>query len=756
MPRAPLQGQRVAGASQFQANNVVATQDATARQTELAGAALSSLGTSAYRIGTARQNDINTAFALDRANVAGDMMRKLTRDPKTGYLNLQGEDAIKGHKAASEQLEKEIESLRGSLENDDQRDAFERAAGAMRSRAQVDIDTHLAKQSRVFLTSRIEASIEQQKSDWAEGESPKSEAMIKTYVAELVDMAGAPAEVGQAEVKRHLSEMHTTRVGQLERHDDLVAYMAKHGKKIDATTRKGIQSRVTRVGQKEKGRRTAEKVNASGGDLASKSQQLLMKRDGFSVMGVKTEPTISFEVWQEAQAELEDMDRKAYAAENRLAVDVMKDAKNTLLEGGKLSAQQEANLKGTGQLGFFAAWVRSGQKDETNTNGHEWIAEHKTDSGKRRLKAMSRDDVLRQLGPHMSQKDLGNTLALHRQLNGEASEEDFIGLDEQDQLDNAFRVSGIPGSETYGDIAEGNRSTAEKQAYHDLTRAKEQWEQDVQIGLQAMKQKFPNKVTRELLQMVLADRAAQRLPDAKGDADKGVAMANATSEQLLTAKFKTRDGRMIEGSKLFPKELGPSARHQWNAASAEARKFVEDSIRRELKLPPNAVVHASPDKVWSRTLALQVAAMDDWASKTHQLQSASDDRDWDEATAWVRNEHRKLLNGTSRPGFTSDFYHQLRQPGALVQLSRALGGNPYLRRNEASPERGGPEITANEQELFYKHLVDTIDESMPAHLRQRMTSFQLHKMISNLQGRKWTPDLPQSAVGSRLDASGGF
>lgn len=698
MPRVPVQTQQPAGGgAAFDAPRVIPYQDATAQQTQEAGAALASLGASAYRIGKARQDEINTAYALDRANVAQDSLRKLLRDPEKGYLNLRGEDAVRGHKATSEQLDEQIEQLRGSLENDEQRDAFDRAASQMRQRALVDIDGHLAVQSRNFYTSRLSAAIELQKAKWVESQSDDAEGLIRNYVQELRDLAGAPQEVADNELREHLSEMHSKRLDSLEDHGQMVAYMKEHGGKMSPALRKAAQERITKEGSRQKGQLLAE-------DLFARK---MAPRDAREAMAqLRNRGEISFETWEAAQSRFERLDAQVQMEENRLAAEVLDDAKNTVLGGGQLSQKQLSRLEATKQDGIMRAFIASNNKHETSLYGHEEYAWFHTDEGEKRLKSMTPEQLATEYRGHMTDEKFGWLLAKNRELRGKPDAGDAVQIGRDRKLWTAFQNSaGVEGSERFLDPKEA----AKDDKGRNVAFAYQKFSDAVDLRAKLIQGNKPITDEDELYDKAIKSVLADRLTPTSG----AKLTALATAEEIGAATWRMPDGAEMRGDQLFPRGPGmPTVQDRMTKiiAGYEARTGRSPTMQKIAEIQ------------YQQRLTIE---------KSQKARIAQDRKD---ALTSLQNDYRSILNGTATNadgelmrGVVLDFYAGLRQ-----QARERSGGI----LNTMDPQRMTIEQLDPGGDLLHQHIVDLVVGRASPAVRRRMSKIEMINAVRELEGRE--------------------
>lgn len=91
-------------------------------------------------------------------------------DPESGYFNTQGRTAYDNAKPMVENLEKARQKYADTLESEDAREMFNRAAGAQLTRAQTDVMRHASTQfdawERSTIAARVENSLENAVAHW--------------------------------------------------------------------------------------------------------------------------------------------------------------------------------------------------------------------------------------------------------------------------------------------------------------------------------------------------------------------------------------------------------------------------------------------------------------------------------------------------------------------------------------------------------------------------------------------------------------
>lgn len=144
----------------YQAPPVMPMDEAASKQQQELGRAMIAAGNTAYRLGSAMQDDIDDAATKEADTAflkqAQDIMRG-----KSGYLNTTGKDAEVGFQTAQDAMSSAAKNVMDGLGNDTQRRMFQQVAARNMVSFQGQMLDHRDRQVKVYATNEAAARADQ-------------------------------------------------------------------------------------------------------------------------------------------------------------------------------------------------------------------------------------------------------------------------------------------------------------------------------------------------------------------------------------------------------------------------------------------------------------------------------------------------------------------------------------------------------------------------------------------------------------------
>jgi hypothetical protein len=160
MVRVPTVSLRPVDLPNMQAPTVSPMQNAAPQQIGQMGQALEQGGKAAVTIGDYLQDRINDASAMKRLNNFRERLQQSATSVEGGWLNTQGENALKNYGAARKQIDDMYKEEMGFLENDIQKELFQRQANLYRGEWMSRLDQHTNREHKAFYTTELKRTAE--------------------------------------------------------------------------------------------------------------------------------------------------------------------------------------------------------------------------------------------------------------------------------------------------------------------------------------------------------------------------------------------------------------------------------------------------------------------------------------------------------------------------------------------------------------------------------------------------------------------
>lgn len=251
------------------------------------------------RLGEAISEENDEARTQGAFNLYEESVRGVL-NPKTGYLSQVGESAVDGYEDAVEEMEAKRRTFAESLQNPRQRELYESATRAFKVRGMARIDAHAAKQTRVFNIGTKSALLEGLGREYDEmvlsGGATDEElehallrmrqaasdiTVLTTGASEDSDIVKNTLAVldgaHHAGVVSKLIEAKTLTTTENESGEVVEifaaeSYLEKHGDKIPAQTRVGIEEQLDTIKRVKKSQVMAKSIFASAPEGSSPAQ----------------------------------------------------------------------------------------------------------------------------------------------------------------------------------------------------------------------------------------------------------------------------------------------------------------------------------------------------------------------------------------------------------------------------------------------------------------------------------------------------
>jgi len=233
--------------------------DAGAQAKEM-GQALSNVGNTVGRVAIDLAQEANQLRVDDALNQAKEAAMRLTYDKDAGFSNVRGIDALKrdsGKPLAdeyTENLQKQIGSIAGSLGNDAQRQAFAMRANDLTTGFRTTALRHEADQFREYALSVREGTVANRLNEIGlnyNNPAVVDEAVtsIKAAAYDQARLLGKSAEWAEAQTRKMTSNAHQVAISAaLEKNDVTYAesYLNKYAKDMEADDILRVRGHITK------------------------------------------------------------------------------------------------------------------------------------------------------------------------------------------------------------------------------------------------------------------------------------------------------------------------------------------------------------------------------------------------------------------------------------------------------------------------------------------------------------------------------
>ena len=265
----PNVARSAAGPAQFDAGRVAQMQNSAPAQLQENGEAVQQ---AAMRIDRARmiaereaeqkQREVDVAQVKTSDIALSDAARAVMRDPNTGYLNMRGEAATSGRKAAFDAYDEHVKVLRSALKNQWQIDNFDRIAADRRVSMAEVADAHESRERNSWLASAAALRSDSMAADAidlfdpdehlqdpqpaAQGQppqerkEPQADRFFRMAVSEAEEAARREGRDPGAAGREKADVIHSGRLGVMiddQQVGPARAYFDKHSTELDPTTR---------------------------------------------------------------------------------------------------------------------------------------------------------------------------------------------------------------------------------------------------------------------------------------------------------------------------------------------------------------------------------------------------------------------------------------------------------------------------------------------------------------------------------------
>lgn len=245
------------------------------------------------------QKDVNEAATKEADNTAAQVLNTLLHDPKSGYLNTQGKEALDRREDAQKYAQDSIERAGEGLTNDMQRRMFTDVARRRMLMAQEQINVHAAAQTKVYneteTTKRMDNSRKDAVANWAlwntgkvleDGtKEPNAFSTAKaTMLAEVNQLAAMKGFAPDSETAKALRLTQTTLLhGDIintmlsaDRVKDAKEYYAKNSTEIDPEKRDEFNKVLNTAGTAEESIKLARAMSimSDGRSLVQQREEL--------------------------------------------------------------------------------------------------------------------------------------------------------------------------------------------------------------------------------------------------------------------------------------------------------------------------------------------------------------------------------------------------------------------------------------------------------------------------------------------------
>lgn len=197
------------------------------------------------------QQDENERVSKNLDIMYGEAIRKIQfgDGQSKGYFSEMGENAITNFGAASEALDKELQTIMGSTDNKRAVELFRRAADTRKLAALNSMSRHREQQQKIaaIATSeaRVNSAVQDAAANWRDTKAVGlARATIMSEVMDQAEAQGWTPEIARDKLSTALSSMHEAAVMNAFRTDPIEAqlYYTTHLDDINGTTRTKIET----------------------------------------------------------------------------------------------------------------------------------------------------------------------------------------------------------------------------------------------------------------------------------------------------------------------------------------------------------------------------------------------------------------------------------------------------------------------------------------------------------------------------------
>lgn len=329
MPRVPTYDEfqtapQVLGPTRVDAPMSPAMAAIPGQQQQQSGQAAIQSGNAQAQIALDMQRDVNDAATKEADNAAAQALNTLLHDPKSGYLNTQGKEALDRREDAQKYAQDNIEKAGESLTNDMQRRMFTEVARRRLLMAQEQINVHAAAQTKVYneteTTKRIDNSRKDAVANWTmwntgkvleDGtKEPNAYSTAKaTMIGEANHLAalkgfGPDSETAKSLRMGQTTMLHADVINTMLAADktrDAKAYYEKNSEEIDPEKRSEFKKMLNTASVADDALKISRVVSILGEGSITKQREEL---DRLYALPENDPDRISAEVYKAAMSEL--------------------------------------------------------------------------------------------------------------------------------------------------------------------------------------------------------------------------------------------------------------------------------------------------------------------------------------------------------------------------------------------------------------------------------------------------------------------
>lgn len=181
-----------------------------------------------------------------------EKMRNLLNDPKTGYLNSQGKNAVDARESTEKAIDEALREMEGRFTSPETKRMWSDASQARRSNAISQIMGHAAKETNVYRVqsgaARIESAMQDAAANWKDADARSvAKATMLAEVSELAQLKGFDADQTKQANIDATTAFHTQIMSAMLAQDQTTAaeeYLTANEKEIDATKVSAIREKL--------------------------------------------------------------------------------------------------------------------------------------------------------------------------------------------------------------------------------------------------------------------------------------------------------------------------------------------------------------------------------------------------------------------------------------------------------------------------------------------------------------------------------
>lgn len=463
LPSSPSVAFSPVGGPAFAAPHVDPVQDATGRQLQQAGAAALKMGQGLMDVQTELDVRVRTARVREADTAYSEAVRNLLTGPN-GYTSTVGKAAVDAYATLKEKLASERVKIAESLDDETQRDEFNRTSEAHWDRALSIADSHYTRSALAYEESRSVA---------------RAETATDNYI-DAYDHIGPGPEVDEAlaTLRSEVNTLSTLRGYSPEQRDqtERAALSSAYGQVISKLADRGDTSRAQKLfervrdmmpqDQRAKAETILQRANVN---QTAHSLSVKMQQDQMTVTAAMdsldsrvADGSLTVEERDAALERFTAADALRRGDEARYRADVLQRAqamastnRKWLVQGGSITPSMWDELTASGADTEFKLWIAQGGQWITSDTGTQAMLT----MTEARLKAYgSPEELVKAWRADLNDQDLARLVKMWGEVRKPVELRDAITMPRGEQILNLLVAHGdLPQDATLKDPATAQR-----------------------------------------------------------------------------------------------------------------------------------------------------------------------------------------------------------------------------------------------------------------------------------------------------------